>query len=425
MPSTRTALRQRLAQDLRAYKPDEGGTATGGTISTLVQATYPIQKNVEESSEFDGWFLLRPAAGSPGDRVRKINQGMYDPKTGTITVDRPYTSAPATDAYELHGHGFEPWNGVDLLLNAALQDIHVVATIPFAPRVATTGNYTQNLTDGDGSGTVNTRIMALTVPRWVHRIDLLPLANRQIQTLTIANGSTTTWHVIYRGVASGVLNTTDAASVVQTALRLVPGMEAVTVVQTGSTPNFINTVTMTGAPLQSPLMATAIDSGSGTVTAAISTQQGMSVPQAGEVSVDNGHVLFDARRFYEVGDVLYIRCELRAYDWCRASATGAWGAQVGVSAEAHQVIPPPEWVSAQAQVYAWQRFPDIMQDGMETRHVANQAQAQALADRYKAEFLRSLEFSPLLTYPAEGGETTSPSPLAAIARDVAPATPGR
>lgn len=409
---TQTQYRQRFAQDLRAYKPDEGGLATGGTTSTLIQANYPIQKNLDESSEFDDWFLLRPNAATVGglysDQVRTINPGMYAPRSGTFTVDRPYTNAPTTDPYELHGHGFEPWNGIGLLLNAALRDIHVVVTVPFIPRVAASGNYAQNLTDGDGAHLVDTYIPALLHPAWVHAIDLQPTATVQTQTIAISGTPTSgTWTFSYRGIAySGTIALAAVAATVQTALRTLPGLEAVTVAQSGSGNNLTYTITMTGAPLQGPAISVTDNTSGGThaIAVAITAEAGITVPQSGRVDMDGNHVIFYADRHYDSGDVLYIRCRLRAYDWCRASSTAAWGSQSGLSGEAHQAQPVVEWVSAMMQVWGWRRRPDLMQKGVQDRQIASLAQAQAMVNMYEDEFLRSIVRSPLLKYPVQGGE---------------------
>jgi hypothetical protein len=429
MVATLTQYRQRFAQDLRAFKPDGGGTSGTGTTATLVDPTWPIQQNLERSAEFDNWYILRPAAVNAGDLVRQVNPGLYAPRTGTFTVDRPYTAAPSAEAYELHGHGFDPSNALNQLLNAALKDIHVVAIIPYAPRVSTSGTYTQNLTNGDGSSAVNVKIANLLHPRWVHAIDLIPAAQTQVQTITITGTPTTgTWTFTYQGVTGGAIAVGAVAATLQTALRLIPGLEAVTV-STGatSTPNFVYTITMTGAPQESPLLQVTdgTSGGSHAIAVAVVTEMGIPVPQAGRVGMNGPYVVFDAKRHYEAGDTLYITCELPAYYWCRSATTAAWGGISGLSLEAHQAQPHVEWVSAGMQVWAWRRRPDLMIQGVDQRQVASQATAQAEFDRYKMEFLAGVETSELLTFPVEGGDVSSSSPVASLARDVAPATPGR
>ena len=429
MPA-RPLYRQRFAQDLRAYKPDQGGLVTGGTFATLIDTNWPIMRNLDASSEFDGWHVLRPAAVNPSDRVRLVNPGLYDPRTGTFTVDRPYQAAPVftptPEPYELHGHGFEPWFAVDQLLNAALQDIHVVATIPFAPRTASGGTYSQNLTSGDGSGVVNTRIPALRHPAWVHEIDQLPAAQVQVQTLTVANAAGGFLNVSYQGIPMVHQAWNATGAVLQAALRAVPYLEAVEVTPQGATTAY--TVKMFGAPPHSPLLITSASELTGatpTFTAVMTTPMGVPVVQSGTVDLNGTDVIFYADRFYEPGDYLYLKCQLPAYYWCRTSATAAWGSQVGLSAETHEAQPTVEWVSAQAQVYAWKRFPDLMQDGVDHRQIQEQAKAQADADRYQAEFLRNVVVSPILHFPVGGGSTSTPSPVAALAQDVAPATSRR
>lgn len=96
-----------------------------------------------------------------------------------------------------------------------------------------------------------------------------------VQTVTVAGASGGHYTLVnpLTGATSGTINGSDVAATVQATLRAMVGLESVTVTQTGSTPNFTNTITFYGVPGNAPTLTVGTNSltGGGTVTPATST----------------------------------------------------------------------------------------------------------------------------------------------------------
>lgn len=80
-----------------------------------------------------------------------------------------------------------------------------------------------------------------------HELTTVATTTVEQQTVTITGTPTSGTYVLhFDGKDTAAIAFNAIASAVQTALRLVPGLEDVTVSSTGSTPNFVHTVVMTG-----------------------------------------------------------------------------------------------------------------------------------------------------------------------------------
>jgi hypothetical protein len=115
-----------------------------GATSFLRDNKYPVRSNLDQGDLFSGKWLLRPQAPSPYDRVRIVAELGYDPQTGTLRPDSPWTTPPASgEPYELHGV-IEPWDQMIDLVNEALKRCMVVdhLVLPVTP-----GDTFVNLTD--------------------------------------------------------------------------------------------------------------------------------------------------------------------------------------------------------------------------------------------------------------------------------------
>lgn len=112
------------------------------------------------------------------------------------------------------------------------------------------------------------RINSSGVLQKFHQLTTQASEVTEVQTIVISGTPTGgTYTVTFDGKATaGIAYNADQATV-QAALRTIAGLEQVTVVTTGSTPNFTHTVTMTGAPAalgtSSPPQMTSTDSMSG------------------------------------------------------------------------------------------------------------------------------------------------------------------
>ncbi len=76
------------------------GSVTGGTTVTLVDSTNLLDPLASADSYRTHWLLM--TSGTLDGELRKVMG--YAPATGTLTVNRAYSTAPsASDTYELHG----------------------------------------------------------------------------------------------------------------------------------------------------------------------------------------------------------------------------------------------------------------------------------------------------------------------------------
>lgn len=122
-----------------------------GATTYLQDTRYPVASNLDQSDLYTGKWLLRPRAASEQDRVRVVQERGYDPGTGTLRPDSPWSVAPTTgEPYELHGV-IEPWFQMLDLINEALKRCmvvdHLVLPIPANARTINLTPYAPWLLD--------------------------------------------------------------------------------------------------------------------------------------------------------------------------------------------------------------------------------------------------------------------------------------
>lgn len=98
--TTLLAYRQYVARELGGFLASTSGPSS--TIATLIDPNWPITSSLSQDDYYTDYYLLRPSALLPADRLRVVKT--YAPSTGTLTPDTAWTNAPAaSEAYELHG----------------------------------------------------------------------------------------------------------------------------------------------------------------------------------------------------------------------------------------------------------------------------------------------------------------------------------
>jgi len=109
------------------------------------------------------------------------------------------------------------------------------------------------LTNGDFEAWTNTNLPDNWIPSVGSPTTDFRRTNVEVQTVTISGTPTAgTYHLRYTDPATSLVHATDplpfnaTAAQVQSALRTLPGLSAVTVTSTGSSPNFEHTVTFVG-----------------------------------------------------------------------------------------------------------------------------------------------------------------------------------
>jgi hypothetical protein len=107
--------------------------------------------------------------------------------------------------------------------------------------------------------------------------------------------------------------------------------------------------------------------------------------------VSNLVYLVHPNRSFTSSETLYIKAIKRGYDHCRASGSGAYGDQAGLSAEAHQAEPLAEWVAYAALVELGEQLDNLGGVNKDARDMVKAKRAE-WRDRY-AEY-RAREFKP-------------------------------
>lgn len=97
----------------------------------------------------------------------------------------------------------------------------------------------------------------------------LKMTSVEVQTVIISGSPGSGYYLLHFTNRDGVVNTTApiawnaASTTVQTALQALPGLESVSVAESGTTPNFTHTITFTGVPNPGELTSTnALNTGS-------------------------------------------------------------------------------------------------------------------------------------------------------------------
>ena len=97
----------------------------------------------------------------------------------------------------------------------------------------------------------------------------------------------------------------------------------------------------------------------------------------GSVERDGGTFYFNTgSRSFNEGDTLFLRCYKRAYDHCRA-AGGTYGEQSGLSLETDEAPIEREWLVSAALLVGWRRFGHLLEPSANQRLIRDQASAAA------------------------------------------------
>lgn len=387
MPS-RTNYRQWLSQELTGRENTYTVNASGNTTTTAVVDA--LKSSIVMDQRYQDFFLYGPALATADDRLRQI--ATYTASTGTLTVDRAVSGASVynTAAIELLGH-MHP-DDIHTCINEALKRIPVVVQVNFAP---VANNYKQDFT---------AQASWATSPRQVRQVYKRPTDGDQQQTITESGGPTGgTFTLSYRGDTTGTIAFDASAATVQTAVRTLAGLESATVTRTGATTNFIWVVTMTGAIDYTPILtadAALLTGGSSpAITPSITRDPAPMRPLPGEAVFEGQRVYLSCDEKFIATDRIYVVAVKRAYDHCRATSSGNFGDQAGLSAEAHEAAPPRELVGFGALTIAARRSKATLSDRMKDAIEANQKQwaamfTQLMKEHYTGQRDATLTFRP-------------------------------
>lgn len=285
--------------------------ATSGTTEDkLVCDVYPIQSGFAQNDLYLERPLYRPNAQQSTDRHRYVMS--YDPPTGALTPDLPWTISPISPGSNRTYGSLEAFPYMDL---------------------EAVGSY--ECLDGTGvscpgGGTIGERFEILgpwDVPT-MHQL--------------INDGLKQCWLVV------DVVCTAEAM-VTRHDLRLVaPWLQDPNHVrQAGVLPAGIDPW------LQDPYTATVY----------------------GTVESDGGTFIFNTgSRTFNAGDQIWLRCYKRAFDHCRA-AGGTFGDQAGLLLEDDEAPIERDWATSSALLIGWRRFGHILEIATNQRLIRDQAAA--------------------------------------------------
>ena len=97
----------------------------------------------------------------------------------------------------------------------------------------------------------------------------------------------------------------------------------------------------------------------------------------GQVERDGGtFVLNTWTRSFQAGETIYLRCLKRAYDHCRM-AGGTYGDRSGLSGETDEAPIEADWLVSSALVIGWRRFGHLLEPLANARLIRDQATAAA------------------------------------------------
>ena len=330
--STLTSIRQYIGRELTGGEVAFSADASGHTTTKLVDTD---RSYVTQSTDmFVDNFLFVPAAAA-ANKLRVITAFAYSTGTFTVAPDVSSSSIYNSAAYEIWP--IDPLNDVPLLINEALKRMPLLVWFNFAP---VADSYEQDLT-AQQSWLVNRNN--------VRAVYSLSSTDVQQQTITEAGSpSGGTFTLTYRGTTTSAIAYDATAATVQTAVRLLPDLSAVTVTRTGSSMNFVWVVTMTGADTYVPVFtasAASLTGGSSpSITPSITRQRGNLQLVSGTAEQHGDKVMLQSAREFETTDRLYVATMKMAYDHC-ATTSGFFGGQAGLSVESDRCVPDEMWVA--------------------------------------------------------------------------------
>lgn len=105
-PAGLSLRRLRLEAAIQCGLAFSGTCSALGTPTTLIDAV--LRDSGVDAAFLEGAWIYRPDAAATGDRVRRVAEDGFAAASGTLTVDRAWTNAPAS-AEEYHVYsGFSP-----------------------------------------------------------------------------------------------------------------------------------------------------------------------------------------------------------------------------------------------------------------------------------------------------------------------------
>lgn len=129
-PEGYSLLRLRMDVAREANGGWDSTCSGAGTSTTLVDAV--LRDSGRDADFIEGAWLYRPNATLAADRLRRITEGGFDADTGTLTVTRAWSNAPAS-AEVYHVYNYYPpidWPGsamsYDRIIRAALRKVWFV-----------------------------------------------------------------------------------------------------------------------------------------------------------------------------------------------------------------------------------------------------------------------------------------------------------
>jgi hypothetical protein len=323
MPSL-AAYRANLAVESGPYVGPESYTVratSGTTVDKLVCDVYPIMSGIAQSDLYRDRPLYRPNAVQSTDRHRVIQT--YDPPTGTLTPDLPWSlsmlsTVGGTLYQELEVHPY-----------TELEDI------------------TYECLEGTG-------VECAGGPGLGESFEILGPWDAPTMHQLINDGLKQCWLVV-DVVCTAVENVTrHDLSQVCPWLQDANHIRQAGVLPYGQDPwnqdPFNNTV-------------------------------------YGNVERDGGTFIFNSGyRTFNAGDQIWLRCYKRAYDHCRA-AGGEYGEQVGLVLETDEAPTERDWLVSSALLVGWRRFGHLLEVAANQRLIRDQASAAAwFSDRTHQHF---------------------------------------
>ena len=321
---TLAEYRRNLAVESGPYVGPESYSvkATGGTdVNKLVCDVYPIQSGIAQGDLYTDRPIYRPNALQLTDRNRYVMT--YDPPTGTLTPDLPWSSGA------LSPPGLRPY-----------QDLEA---FPYMDLEA----YTYECLDGTGVDCPNGGGIG-------ERFEILGPWDAPTMHQLINDGLKQCWLVV---------------DVVCTAIEGVTRHDLRDVAPWLQDPSHVRQV---------GVLPAGIDPWA---------QDPFETIVYGQVERDGSTMIFNSgSRTFNAGDQLWLRCYKRAYDHCRQGG-GTYGDQSGLYNESDEAPIERDWATASALLIGWRRFGHLLEVSANQRLIRDQASAAVwYSDRTRQHF---------------------------------------
>jgi len=313
MPSL-AEYRRNLAVESGPYVGPESynvRATSSSDVNKLVCDVYPIQSGIAQSDLYLDRPIYRPYATQFTDKHRVVQT--YDPPTGTLTPDLPWTISP------LSPPGSTPYSYLEAHTYLDLE------------------NYTYECLEGTG-------VDCLGGPGIGEQFEILGPWDAPTMHQLINDGLKQCWLVV---------------DVVCTAVDGVTRHDLRDVCPWLQDPNHIR---------QAGVLAEGVDPWASDPFAAV---------VYGHVERDGASMIFNTDgRTFNGGDQIWLRCYKRAYDHCRVSG-GTFGQQSGLVNETDEAPITRTWAVASALLVGWRRFGHLLEPSANQRLIRDQAAAAA------------------------------------------------